>query len=100
MTDEESSNVPENEDEYLAEGDLARILEAKNKAVQALQTANAATSEAKIADLEYRVLVQHMFIKYELRPNDRIEDANGRIVRIFTEEPEHTHKEKEDNESE
>ena len=87
MTEESNVEVVEKKkDEFVSQEHLATIIEAKGKALTAVQVANNAASEAKIAELEYKTMVQQVFIKYNLRLTDRIEDKDGRIIRLTEED--------------
>lgn len=70
------------EKEYISKDELGNILVAKNKVIQLAQAATKANDEVKIADLEYRVVVQHVFIQHNLTVDDKIDDATGEITRL------------------
>lgn len=77
----------EKKEEKVDDEDLKNMLAAKEKVQQAVNVANRATNDARIADLEYKVMVQHIFIKNNLSFNDKIDDATGVITRGTSEEP-------------
>lgn len=80
----------EKEEEFIDPDDMAQISAAKSKVALAVSEAEKTSANAKIADLEYRVLVQHIFLKYNMSVNDRIEDGNGQIIRVPKEEDDET----------
>ena len=76
-----------NSENFISKEDLASILKAKEKvalnitlADKASAEARAMVAEARIADLEYRALVQHIFIKHKMSISDRIDDNTGEIL--------------------
>lgn len=80
-TDDASAEQP-----VVQEEDKSNIVAHLDKAdVAALQhqklLAEKALSDARIAELEYRSLIQHVFLKYELKMTDRIDDATGVVTR-------------------
>lgn len=76
----ESDEAPTGE--FIDPDDMAKIAAAKNNVTLAVAEYEKYGSKAKIADLEYRGLVQHIFIKYGMSINDRIEDSTGQITRV------------------
>lgn len=83
-----SEKEEKNKAEFLDPADMAQISAAKSKVALAVSEAEKTSANAKIADLEYRVLVQHIFLKYGMSVNDRIEDNNGQIIRVPVSEDE------------
>ncbi len=73
-------------EEKISDKDLHKISNAKHKVELAVLTAQKATLEAKLADVEFRSLVQQIFIEYNLGEADRIDDATGQITRMVKEE--------------
>lgn len=72
----------------ISQEDMTQIAAAKVKVQLATTLAEKNIAEAKCADLEYRSLVQHIFIRYGLKVTDRIDDNTGEIKREeVTEEP-------------
>ena len=69
--------LEEPKSESVSEEDMAKISVTKQKGLDALLVAEKAASEAKIADLEYRTTIQHIFIKYSLSVRDRIDVIDG-----------------------
>ena len=79
--------------EVLSKEELSAILHAKEKVTTRLTIsermaleAKASLLEAQLADMEYKALVQHIFIKYGMSFRDRINDATGEISRIREDE--------------
>ena len=68
-------------EEIISPEDINKITMAKVKLQLAIAQAEKTTAEARVADLEYRSLVQHIFLSYGLKMTDRIDDATGRILR-------------------
>lgn len=80
-SDEKSNAVDE---EFISQEDLQTIKDVtqkRNTATQSLAQLEKAALEAKVANLEYQVRVQHMYIKYSLGFEDSIHDQTGKIVR-------------------
>ena len=73
------------EEEQTAQKDGNIVAHLDKADVAALQhqklLAEKALSDARIAELEYRSLIQHVFLKYELKMTDRIDDATGVVTR-------------------
>ncbi len=67
--------------EKLTQEELKLVSEANDKRNKATANAEKTVLEAKNAQLEYQVLVQHVFIKYGLSFGDKIDDATGVITR-------------------
>lgn len=79
--DETKTNKPDPEREFVNQEDMTAISQAKNRLALAVSEAEKAAANAKIADLEYRSTVQHIFIKYNMAITDRIDDSTGEIFR-------------------
>jgi hypothetical protein len=56
------------------------IAAAKNRAILSATQADKAVAEAKVAELEYRNIIQQIFIRYGLTVNDTIEEKTGIIT--------------------
>jgi len=72
-------------DEFISQEDMDVINKQKAVVRASVSEAEKQTANAKIADLEYRSTVQHIFLKYGLKLTDQINDVDGRIIR--TQEP-------------
>jgi hypothetical protein len=72
----------------IEENDLQVITTAKQRAISAAQQAEKVVAEAKVAELEYRNVVQQVFLKYGLSLQDRIDENTGLITRPEDEEEE------------
>ena len=72
----------------IEENDLQVITTAKQRAISAAQQAEKVVAEAKVAELEYRNVVQQVFLKYGLSLQDRIDETTGLITRQEDEEEE------------
>lgn len=66
--------------EKLTEQDLTSLLTSKNRYLEAVRTAEKATAEARIAQLEHQSFIQLLFIRYGLKINDSINDITGIIT--------------------
>ncbi|HMC00001.1 MAG TPA: hypothetical protein VKN14_03080 [Flavobacteriaceae bacterium] len=77
---EEKKEVEEQTESITTE-EMQEINNAKIRVKLASAEAETAAAVAKVTDLEYRSLVQHIFIKYHLGVDDRIDDGTGNIVR-------------------
>jgi hypothetical protein len=60
--------------------DLAVIAQAKDRAIRAAQQAETVVAQAKVAELEHRTLVQHMFLKYSIPITGRVDENTGQIT--------------------
>jgi hypothetical protein len=65
--------------DVISEEDLAVISQAKERALRAAQAAETVVAQAKVAELEHRTIVQHMFLKYSIPINGRVDEKNGQI---------------------
>lgn len=70
-------------EEQPEEGNVVAHLDKEDMALLQRQklVAEKALSDARVAELEYRSLVQHIFLKYELKLTDKIDDATGVVTR-------------------
>lgn len=59
---------------------LKAISNAKSRAILVAAQADKAVAEAKVAELEYRSVIQQAFIKYGLSLNDTIDERTGIIT--------------------
>jgi hypothetical protein len=66
--------------EALSTDELQAITNAKQKAISAAQQAERFVAEAKVAELEHRSLVQHIFLKNKLDIECRIDDTSGIVT--------------------
>lgn len=66
--------------------DMVVLSHAKLRVQLAVSQAEKAGADARIADLEYRSLVQQVFIKYGLKGTDRIDEKTGVITKAEEEE--------------
>jgi hypothetical protein len=90
---EASEEVPEETSEpvkgpqaRVGPDDMAVLNNAKLRVQLAVSRAEKAGADARIADLEYRSLVQQVFIKYGLKTTDRIDEQTGVITKAEEEE--------------
>ena len=60
--------------------DLAVIAQAKDRALRAAQGAETVVAQAKVAELEHRTIVQHMFLKYSIPIDGRVDESSGNIT--------------------
>lgn len=67
--------------EFISKEDSLKINDAKSKFTEATQAAQRAALEAKNAELEYQVTVQHIFLKYGLSVKDNINTDTCEITR-------------------
>lgn len=67
--------------ETISKEDMEILNKGKATVQNSLLRAEKVAAEAKIADLEYRMLVQHIFLKYNMGLNDTIDDSTGEIKR-------------------
>lgn len=67
--------------EFISKEDALKINDAKSKLTEATQAAQRAALEAKNAELEYQVTVQHIFLKYGLSVKDNINTDTCEITR-------------------
>lgn len=79
--------------EKIEERDVYNIILAKNKVEIALVEAEKYALAAKLADVQYKNVVNNIFMKYGLSKGDTIDDKTGEITR-------EQKKEIEENESE
>jgi len=68
-------------EEKITPEELSAITEAAVKRNTATQVAERAVLEARNAELQHQVTVQHVFMKYGLTFNDKIDDNTGIITR-------------------
>lgn len=73
--------MDEKVEEFVSQEDMGIINKAKVEVQNALQAAEKQTAIAKIADLEYRNIIQQVFIKYGLKLTDQINEQ-GLILRV------------------
>ena len=66
--------------EALSTDELQAITNAKQKAIAAAQQAERFVAEAKVAELEHRSLVQHIFLKNGLSIDCRIDETSGIVT--------------------
>ena len=66
--------------DVISEEDLAIIAQAKDRALRVAQAAETVVAQAKVAELEHRTVVQHMFLKYGIPINGRVDDSTGQIT--------------------
>jgi hypothetical protein len=66
--------------EALSNDDLQAIANAKQKAIMAAQQAERFVAEAKVAELEHRTTVQHIFLKNSLNIDCRIDESTGYVT--------------------
>jgi|SRR5690606_7806277 len=67
--------------EFISKEDALKINDAKSKLTEATQAAQRASLEAKNAELEYKVTIQHIFLKYGLSVKDSINTDTCEITR-------------------
>ncbi len=68
-------------EEKITPEELKAIADAAVKRNNATQVAERAVLEARNAELQHQVTVQHVFMKYGLTFNDKIDDNTGVITR-------------------
>jgi hypothetical protein len=68
--------------------ELSAIVNAKNRAILAAQTAEKTVAEAKVAELEHRSTVQHIFLTNRLDITCKINEETGTVTWPQTEEKE------------
>ncbi len=73
--------------ESVSQEELRGILEAKKSVLELVKVAEEAARVAKMADLQYQVTVQQVFINHGLSTSDRIDDSTGVITRGPVAEP-------------
>lgn len=73
-------------EDKISSEDLDAIAQAKIRVQLAVSHAEKTAAEARVMDLEYKTLVQHIFIKYGLKVTDKIDDGSGIITRSTDEE--------------
>lgn len=66
-------------------GDLLNIVAAKSKVEISVVEAEKYALAAKLADAQYRMVVNNIFMKYGLSKGDTIDDKTGEITRSVTE---------------
>lgn len=66
--------------EKIAVEDLLMISQQKAKTAVALAAAEKSSSDYKVAEAEYRSLLTGMYYKYNLSPNDKVNDSTGEII--------------------
>ncbi len=78
-TEEAISEEPE-ASIVISASDLAAISNAKVQSMLAKSRAEQAAAEAHVAALEYRSVIQQVFIRYGLKETDRIDDKTGVVT--------------------
>lgn len=68
-------------DECISTEDHDNLNTLKQRSVLTAAKAETAVANARVADLEYRLFVQHIYLKYKMDSSDRIEDSTGKIQR-------------------
>jgi hypothetical protein len=69
---EKVTKIPDNE--------LARVVEARNKLANATAAAEKAVQDARVVELEYRVLVQGIYLANSLPAAARIDPETGNVT--------------------
>jgi hypothetical protein len=71
-----------NDKDQLTADELKRIFDATTLKKDKVNIAERAVLEAKNAELAHQVTVQHIFLKYGLSFDDKIDDSTGIITRV------------------
>ena len=64
----------------ISKEELEPVVQARGKAVEAAQNADKALKDARLAELEFKVQTQQMFLEKGLDPNCRVDISNGTIA--------------------
>jgi hypothetical protein len=67
--------------EFISAEDLKALSDRRERTLQLATAADKAVAEAKIASLEFDVLVRNLFIKYGLTADSHLNQFDGQIVR-------------------
>ncbi len=64
----------------ISKEDMEPIVAARAKAIEAAATAEKVLKEAKIAELEFKVNIQQLYLMNKLDPNCRVDTSTGSVT--------------------
>lgn len=71
----------------ISPADLTFLKDLRVKTTMIISDAEKAQMKAKIAELEYKITIQEVYLKYGIAITDSVDETTGKVSKIKKEEP-------------